>query len=224
MERINKLLKHIGREIKLKKSKLVHEPVKYLTWQEFELVLAQIRHESLKALAQVAFFTGMRQAEALAGAANTFQLDSEIPQVYVQLQLRAARLRMDGSISKSAVTVPKSKKRAAYIFAEGLPAVRQWLKTYKEFDLSRTNSTKLLKEACKRAFPNSPEKWMAFNGLRHSYAKAQFEIGVSMGYVAKCLGNTEKVCQEYYSGWEHTPNSMLLLHTLVQQNRHKLNR
>ncbi|MGE3684412.1 MAG: tyrosine-type recombinase/integrase [Bdellovibrionales bacterium] len=222
VERINKLLKHIQREIKLTKSKVVHEPVKFLTRDEFELVLTHIQHKGLKLLAQVAFYTGMRQGEAMAGKANDFQMDSEIPQVYVHRQVRCPRLDLKGQLIKSTLAVPKSKKRGAYIFVEGVAAVREWLSTAEGFDLTRTHASKLLKEACIRAFPDNPEKWMAFNGLRHSYAKSLFENGVNMGYVAKCLGNTEKVCQEYYSGWEHTPNSMKLLHTLVQENQLKL--
>jgi integrase len=188
------------------------------------LVLAEIAHQELKVLAQVAFYSGMRQGEALAGAENNFQLETEIPQVYVHRQLRAPRKRLDGTISKKAMAVPKSKKRGTYIFVEGVDAIAEWLQIYKKFELTRTHQTKLLKEACRRAFPDNPEKWMAFNGLRHSYAKSLFEIGANMGYVAKCLGNTEKVCQDHYSGWEHTPNSMLLLHTLVQQNKHRVKR
>ena len=223
IERISKLLKHIGRtDIKLVKSKPVHEPVKYLTWKEFDSLLMHINHEPLKILAQVAFYTGMREGEALAGQENIFRIDDEAPQIYVQCQLRAERLRMDGTLTEGGISVPKSKKRIAYIFSEGLPAIKEWVKISKRFELTRTRASKLLTEACKKAFPNNPEKWMAFNGLRHSYAKSLFEIGANMGYVAKCLGNTEKVCQEYYSGWEHTPNSITLLHTLVQQNKHKL--
>lgn len=223
IERINKLLRHIGRtDVKLVKNKLVHEPVKHLTWKEFELLLTHINHGPLRLLAEVAFYTGMREGEALAGKENDFRLNDEMPKVYVQCQLRAARLQMDGKLSKGDISVPKSKRRMAYIFAEGLPAIKRWLAISAKFDLSRTHASKLLREACMKAFPNNPKKWMAFNGLRHSYAKSLFEIGANMGYVAKCLGNTEKVCQEYYVDWEHTPNSMMLLHSLVQQNKHKL--
>jgi integrase len=108
------------------------------------------------------------------------------------------------------------------VFSDGIPALKEWQKIYKEFDLTHSNASKKLKEATIAAFPKNPQKHMSFNGLRHSYAKSLFEIDCSMGCVAKCLGNTEKVCQEYYAGWEHTPNSMLLLHTLAQQNLHKL--
>lgn len=110
----------------------------------------------------------------------------------------------------------KSKKLWAYIFEDGIEACKQWQKISKDFELTHTACSARLKRATMEAFPNDPEKHLAFNGLRHSYATCFFEIGLSMGYVAKCLGNTEKVCQKHYTGWERTPDSMALIHTLAQ--------
>jgi len=222
VNRINSLLKHIGRDFELDKFKPEYPSVKYLTWREFETLLTYIQNNDLRVLAEVCFFTGMRVSEALAGSANSFRLSDDPLQVFVHKQIRAARKQMDGSISKKQLGVPKSKKRVAYIFEEGLPAIEKWLKIYQQFNLTQSHASKLLGEASKRAFPDDRDKWIAFNGLRHSYAKSLYEMGLPTSHVAKHLGNTERVCEQYYVGWEHTKTSMQFTHQLVTTNKHRL--
>jgi integrase len=222
VNRINSLLQHIGRDFELDKFKPEYPSVKHLTWDEFQILLEQIPHDDLRVFAEVCFYTGMRESEALAGSENTFRLSEQPPRVYVHKQIRAARRQMDGSMSKKQLGVPKSKKRWAYIFEEGLPAVEKWLKIYKNFNLAPSHASKLLRQAAMRAFPENRDKWLAFNGLRHSYAKSLYEMGLPTSHVAKHLGNTERVCEQYYVGWEHTPASMQFTHQLVVNNKHRL--
>jgi hypothetical protein len=59
----------------------------------------------------------------------------------------------------------------------------------------------------KLAFPNNPDKQIIFHDLRHSYAIHLLSIGMTMEDMARGIGDTMEVCEEFYAGFSHTSES-----------------
>jgi site-specific recombinase XerD len=49
---------------------------------------------------------------------------------------------------------------------------------------------------------------LKFHDLRHSYAIHLLAIGMTMEDVARSIGDTIEVCEEFYAGFSHTPLSV----------------
>jgi integrase len=66
----------------------------------------------------------------------------------------------------------------------------------------------ITKDACIKAFPAHPEKWITFHDLRHSYATYLASRGNNITQVANAIGDTEKTAKEYYTGHLNTDDSV----------------
>lgn len=206
VEKLNALLKFIGRDIQLEKARKIKNRVKYLNEKDFKLMLKKVEGEAVKCLHEVCFYTGVRVGEAFALEENNLFEDTNTLQIYEQVD-KSGKLR---------VTKGKNE-RTSYVFDEGIAALRRWFKLKHRVSLEvRLRIARITKSACKRAFPADPKKHLKFHDLRHSYAIALVSRGVSISLVAQFLGNKVTVCEEYYVGHQSSPESIQMVKRLVK--------
>ena len=203
--RLNQLLKFAGRDFTLRKPKPTRKLVRHLTLEQFLQVLPRLRSPQFRALAEVAFYTGLRAGEVFALTEAAIRADH----LYVDAQVDEALERRD------------TKTRAArkvWIIESGLDAVRRWLAVpASERDKLRiVRHATVFRRACKRAFKDRPELHCRFHDLRHSYAIYLVSRGVPLTLVAQSLGNGVSVCEKYYSGFVLTDLSMQLMSKLLK--------
>jgi len=89
--------------------------------------------------------------------------------------------------------------RVSYLLNIGLEGFEAWINAPDKKYIQRNGIARILKRACKMAFPNDPSKWITAHDLRHSYAVMMLtKYDVSISQIAKLLGNSVSVCEEYY--------------------------
>jgi integrase len=189
---INQLLSFIGRGIELNRRAEVVEDVFYLTPEEFQKAQRFVEDPMDRLLQKVAFHSGLRTGE-------NFALNPESAagaQFFSQYQI-------DRWLTKRHTKRKTSKRRRIYILPGGEDAFRQWSaipqKVKNAMRLRR--HADILKEACRKAFPEREDKHIVFHDLRHSYAIYLVSRGVNLTQVAQCLNNSYAVCERYYSGF-----------------------
>lgn len=89
-----------------------------------------------------------------------------------------------------------------------------WCDNKDSFELSRTAIAKRFALACKKLFKDKTKhcKW---HDLRHSYAVLLIGRGATITLVAQSMGNSVKVCEEYYSGYVLTSEGIETLSKIV---------
>jgi integrase len=186
---INQLLKFLGRPISLPAARPKPISVNYLTWNQFENVLKMVQEPPLRVLFSVLFCTGCRVGEAFA-IDRTVDAAGRI--VFVRDQVLRNGKR---GILKNATAVPE---RRVIVLGEGVEAVREWIAMGKDREsLRRVRISDVLREACRRAGVPS----LAAKDLRHCYAVYWATKGVGVAHIARLLGNSEHVCNKYYTGF-----------------------
>lgn len=185
--KLNALLKYIKRDVKLRKDRKHQEDVLHLSEPDFKKILPFIQDETIKLLAQVAFYTGCRTGECFAIVPNNIK--SNILQVPFQIDREGNKRDTKNRIS-----------RRAFIIEAGRPKVKEWAALDKS-DYRGVRASQAVAMACQKAFPNDRSKWITFHDLRHSYAIHLLSKGVSLSLVAQSLGNSVVVCQQHYAGF-----------------------
>jgi integrase len=127
---------------------------------------------------------------------------------------------IDASIKRETLTKKQTKtrrSRIAFVSLHGREYLRTWFSVpeHEKNKLRKSDLAKIFREACKRAFPDRPEKHLKFLDLRHSYAIHFIRNGASISLVAQSLGNSVSVCQEYYAGFSLTPETVIAMKNLV---------
>jgi len=171
---------------------------RYLTRSEFLQVLplvegtvsrryrTEVSAETYKSLFQCLFYTGVRSGEAFALEArhrrkNTVQVLTQIDRYDVETETKNGR------------------ERKTIIFDEGQAAFDSWISALEKTNICRGSLARVLRRACKKAFPNNPKKWLCAHDLRHSFAVMCLQdYGFSIDDIAQFLGNGVQVCQEHY--------------------------
>jgi integrase len=185
------------------------EDVLYLTAAELETILLKIDSDIFKMACRVARGTGMRIGEILYMRGD--QIREAARSVFIKYQI----LR-DGSRGLAKCKRSTDPGRSAYVLAEARKVLPQWVMAKKEFTHEqRLSAANTLKNACKQAFPNNPEKWVKFHDLRHSYAIELAQAGVSLLQISQQLGNSERVCQKHYTGYMATSESIDMIEAKV---------
>lgn len=204
---LNQLLKFAKRDFKIIAPKKTRRKVKFLTPEEYMMVLAFMTNKASVAICDVAFNTGARQGEVYAIDPSRMKGD----QVYIETQLTEDEEEKDpkwGSI------------RPAFMFDEGPEAIKEVAKYRALGQLpTRHQLRKEFSRACMKAFPSNPEKHLTFHDLRHSYAIRLLSLGVVLDLIAQSLGNSVAVCQEYYAGYVLTDTSMSMISMIVKKSK-----
>lgn len=196
-----------SRPMSLERARDIAPEVKYLTRDELLLVLTNL-DESMRILCGLAFHLGARQGELFALTA---------------LDLKEKSVRIDWQMTKAwtKTQTKTDKRRKAYLLPEGIEWFKSWcsvpLETKKA--LRTTKLADIFKQACQKAFPSQPEKWCVFHDLRHSYAIYLLERSVPLSFVARSLGNSESVCEKYYTGFVLTEGFIETIDLLVQKRQ-----
>ncbi len=204
VDRVQMLLKHAGRRVILKKKKKEPRIVSHLTKDDLTAVVKLIPDQVMKLATVIAFESGVRVGEL-------FGLKKEQcrgNQVYVARQLTRKRGYDD---------TKTGRERFLYCTNEGAKALQEWflIPETERNTFRKKNHSEIVKKACKTAFPSDESKWVDFHSMRHSYAINLVSRGVSISLVAQSLGNSVSVCQEYYSGYSLTAESVASIKNIL---------
>lgn len=203
--RLNTILKFIKRDVTLRKDKPNQILVKYLTEDEFYEMLNFVSDEDIKLVCRLAFYSGCRTGEIF--AITSTSLKSSCLQVINQIDRVQNRREIKNRIN-----------RLAYLLTQGRVDVANWIKLKEKSKLRNLKFADIVKNACKKAFPDNPDKWVTFHDLRHSYAINLLSKGVSLGLVAQSLGNSVVVCQKHYTGFVMTDDSISRIDSILRSN------
>lgn len=203
VERLNTLLKFIGKDIKLRKDKKNHADVAYLPEADVLKMVKFIDDENIKLMAEVAFYTGARTGELFAISSQSVRANV----VLIQNQIDREGNKRE---TKNRVV------RKGFVIEAGRAKVKQWA----ALDKSKFRNVKfsnVIKNACQKAFPDDKTKWIVFHDLRHSYAIYLLSKGISLSLVAQSLGNSVTVCQENYAGFSLADESIDSIESLMKK-------
>ena len=207
--RLNQILKFLGRkDIKLQLPKKPRRKIHFLTTEEFQKVLALEPLEEVRTLYEVCFYTGARLGEAIYLSSDSLAANEKFVQIDFQL-------------TEDGKEVPPKwdSVRPAYIFPEGIDALRRWDDLKDKIEISRTAVSARFRRACQKAFQGKKNKMCKLHDLRHSYAIRLMGYGVNLSLVAQSLGNDIKVCQEYYVGHQLTHDSIDLIDSKIKNSK-----
>ena len=197
---LNRLLKFIGRSpIPLDKKR--HADVKYISLKDYERVRKYL-HGNMLLLSDAALYTGCRLGELFCLTPGS--LRSKERAVWVEHQI------LDTKRGHQKAALKNRKPHLAYVIPEGQKRLNDWLELpFPEKMLVRDlRHADVLSIACQAAFPGDPSKALRFHDLRHSYAIHMVKEGVSLKWVANCLGDSLAVVDEYYAGYQLTPEDI----------------
>lgn len=200
---LNQLLRFCKRDFKLRLPKKPgRRTPRHLTRAEFERVMEKLTSEQ-QVPCWIAFLTGMRIGEVWATGLKHMRTHH----VEVEEQETRTGDRKD----------PKwDSRRKAYALA----GLKPWMQAWEKMDrqaLSQSSVSVALRRACMQLWPGNPTKHCSFHDLRHSYAILLLPV-VGMDNVALSLGNSVRVCQEYYAGFSHQDEGIEHMHRLVQKH------
>lgn len=194
IDRLNQVLKFIGRDFTLRKPPKGLRTIQYITKAELDRVLGFVNDPVERDCITTLFGSGMRLSEALA-------LD---PQDFNGEQLNIHKqLPINGELK-----LPKRGKTGRSVVLKfALEATERWCAVENKADY-RYRIIVSLQDACRKAFPTQRNKWVSPHDLRHSHAIHLLGQGASITQVALNLRNRVDVCQEYYTGFAHTDDTL----------------
>ena len=193
---LNQVRKFFGITQRLRLEKKTFPEFKYLTEDEFRQVLpvvhvgssSKVSAETYRLLFKLLFGSGARTGEAFALRKDSLNPKNNALMILTQLER--------GEIESE---TKNGRMRAAYLMDIGLEAFDHWAKSSDRKYIHRHSIARIFKRACKIAFPYDPSKWITAHDLRHSYAVMMLtKHDVSISQIAKVLGNSVSVCEEYY--------------------------
>lgn len=204
-DRLNQLLKFLGRDLKLNKPKPEHKKVQHINYDDFMKMIKFIDDENLKDFAVTLFSSGLRLSEALALTSQDF--------------FNNGYLNVDKQLTKEGhIKEPKrGSSGKVLIIPFGVEYVKRFVKIKNKEEL-RFKLYDALERACQKAFPDERELWVGPHDLRHSHAIHLLSQGANLGLVAMNLRNRIDVCQKYYTGFEHSNDTLEGLKKLFKED------
>lgn len=201
VDRLNQLLRFLGRDFKLHKPPEPVRTIQHVKKQEFDRIVSFIEDTNMQNLAVTLFSSGLRLSEALAL--------TEDDHIDTWLNVNK-QLTKGGEIKKP----KRGKEGKSLILPFGKDAVEQWIACENK-DQYRFKLFDALEIACKKAYPTNKAKWIGPHDLRHSHAIYLLSKGASLTQVALNLRNRVDVCQKYYTGFAHTDDTIEALKKIV---------
>lgn len=187
--RINSLLKFLGRDVRIQTDRAVIPPLKWVSWSDLEKILEHVRDENLKDLYRTLYGTGARLGEMFAIASSDIKSNGTI---FISKQIdRDKRLKRYTKNKKAHDTI---------ILPEAMEAVKRWAAVDDKTSYRKRCQHPLISAAAK-AFPNDPIKQIGPHKLRHSYVKQMLTLGVPLDRVAQFLGDTISATEANYRQW-----------------------
>lgn len=184
------LLKFIGRtDVVLRYPAKPRSNPRHIDLEDFQQMLGQLQGND-KLVAAVAFGLGARVGEVFAltkwaQPKRAVFIDKQLDR---DLEIRDTKNR---------------RQRWVKCIKELWVYVENWAEVPVETQKSLRNErwAEKIKAACVATFPDEPEKHLTFHDLRHCYAIHCLRCGLTMEQVAKALGDSIVVVQEYYTGY-----------------------
>ncbi|CAB4199622.1 XerC Integrase, partial [uncultured Caudovirales phage] len=188
---LNSLLKWAKREVALERHAYIPPQVKHIPYAKLKPVLDRLP-EQWAVAAELAHLTGLRIGEIMA-------LEPQHKKrwgIFVEWQIDKDEKRK----------LPKNEKRRnVAVFDRALELYGRWMQLKRLIPHEeRLRASRIIRSACVRAYPNRREWHLRFHDLRHSYAVACLEKGMSLDWLAMQLGNSVEVCREHYVGFVQT--------------------
>lgn len=204
---LNCLLKFAGRQnVKIEKNRQKPVSIKYLTVSQFDKVLEaldnldarEFKPEVFKVFAAMAFHTGLRAGELMGLERQDLIRNKQAIRVLRQID------------QSENVDEPKwHKTRTVAVYPAAVQLYDEWIHCKAEISHEvRLRAARIIKDACKKAFPKNKSLWVCFHDLRHSFAIRCLEDGLSIEMIARQLGNSVSVCERYYVGFVHTDQTL----------------
>ncbi|GAC1502880.1 MAG: hypothetical protein NVS1B10_07770 [Candidatus Saccharimonadales bacterium] len=194
--KIKLLLKFLGRDLELRVPKEDHVSVSYMSEADFLKKLKTLEDKHLYHLFYVLFYTGMRLGESFALTDLKLRPDARI--VHIDSQFKPS-----GKINLT----KNRKNRTSFVISKAFPIIRKWIALKDTFPYSRTNANRLFKKHFGQEF--------TIHDLRHCYAIMYLAKGVPLAHVSQSIGNSVKVCEKYYTGFELVDESVQLMRRIV---------
>ncbi len=203
VDRLNTLLKHLGRELRLEKPEEELKEIKHLTLEDLQSLLKLEEDPGYRDFYATLFATGLRLGESMA----------VLPQVVFEGKLHVGSQITSAGKKK----LPKRRKTGEVVIISGFDdAVHRWAGMSGKQSY-RHNINRRLKRLCRTLWPKDPSKHISVHGFRHSHAIHLLTLGVPMEMVAKNLRNRIEVCQKHYAGYAHTPSTLQALMELLKK-------
>jgi integrase len=185
---------------------------RHLTEDELNRVLLHIDSEIFRIAARVAFGTGARIGELC--AINEDHYNRRTRFLFIRGQIGR-----DGSSRET----KNRKERRAIVLEYAQDDILEWFERKEELTHSqRINASRILKEACKKAFPNKSTKHCVFHDLRHSYVKFLLDHNVDIFRCARLIGDGLEVTEKHYAGWIVEENEAMYVRTLIDKPKDEL--
>jgi len=182
---INQFLKYLGRPFSLPLNRPRRPKINYLSWIEFS-GLEQYLPPHLWHLYAGLFCTGCRVGEFFAISKLP---PKQRPVLFVDSQINTKGQSTD---------TKTGEHRRVPIILNGWEYLKQWLNIPVDERMSlRLIRGDELKAACAQAGVTRVKQ----HDLRHCYAIYLAELGHPASVIARCLGNSEAVCERYYAGF-----------------------
>jgi integrase len=201
---LNQMLKHIGRDVRIPLNRKPRTKPRHLTPDELEKVLLHVKSKNkdlTSLLCRAAIGSGLRLGELFALNVSNLREDGDI--IYV-----AEQMGYDGTFDETKTR----SDRLVPVLPRYKDFVKQWIARVSrqdKIDMRKWDFAKILKKACMEVFADQPEKHCVFHDLRHSYAIELLRLGYGISVIARCLGNSAQVCQEYYAGFSMTSDDIM---------------
>ena len=209
---VAQLLKHIGRtDVPVPRIKNMRPKIRSLSLSEFERVMEQISDPKFRLLCWAFIGTGCRPGELFALSSKS--LNETRQAVFVAEAI--------DRVTKEAGPTKTGDQRQVPYLPEALPYLREWcnLPVAEKMAMRRQRHSALFRKAVRQAFPGDSEKsQFVFYDLRHSYAVHLLERGADLSLVARALGNSTTVCEQYYLGYVLTDKGVEVVANLLRAN------
>lgn len=200
---LNELLKFLARDIRLVKPEEEYREVRYLNESEVRQLAESSSNEHFKMLTYVLFGTGARTGEAFAIDVNS--LRDRAVHINKQVPLKKRKSQPDRI---------KKPKRGKTGWVTAIEWTWSYIQKWAEVDKTKVNRWQYynwITTQSRKLWPTNKQKHVKPHDLRHSHAIYLLDKGVSIQAVARQLRNRVEICQKYYTGHEHTPESLELL-------------
>lgn len=188
----------------------VREPVamvKHIDEHELEMVLAKIKERYLQTMVRMAFYSGCRQGELFALEPYHWKGGGQV-QVLTQILRNGEEGSTKNRVERvTAFTGPEK------VYDEWVK-IKQWITPRQ-----RHNASVDFKKVCREVFPDDKTKWLTFHDLRHCYAVSLALAGISIGHIARCLGNSEMVCEKYYTRFVQKSDTIDMIQRKFEEHR-----
>lgn len=212
--KLNRLLKHLGRDERIAKDKEKAPTVKYLTEKEFLRALVRVRAGWRRTLYSMLFYSGLRVGEAFALEEDDIRGDV----INVTKQMLESWVVKKRGLSSNIQPTKNEETRRVVPFPKFKTYFKEWV-AYSYEDKVAWRDQKIaevLKSACIAEFPKQPLKQCVAHDLRHSFAKALINRGANLTFVARQLGNRIEVAERYYAGYVNDDENIQLLKRLLK--------